>query len=107
MNAYEMRKLFTLLEYNTAISREDFEANFHRTAERVTFSFNGWDGKSYDGETRTARVYRTTIKGYEDVRFIKVGKHLCYIDENSDILEKATGITHKEAEWLIEVQRRG
>jgi hypothetical protein len=41
-----MRKLFTLLEYNTAISREDFEANFHRTAERVTFSFNGWDGNN-------------------------------------------------------------
>ena len=107
MNPYELRKHFTLLDYNTAISREDFENNFRRTAERVTFSFNGWDGKSYDGETRTARVYRTTIKGYEDVRFIKVGKHLCYIDENSDILEKATGITHKEAEWLIEVQRKG
>ncbi|MBR2087582.1 MAG: hypothetical protein IJ906_10670, partial [Oscillospiraceae bacterium] len=83
------------------------EQSFYRTAEHVTFSFNGWDGASYQGQTRTARVYRTTIKGYEEVRFIKVGKHLCYIDENSDILEKATGITHKEAEWLIEVQRKG
>ena len=62
---------------------------------------------SYSGENRTARIYRTTVKGYEDVRFIKVGKHLCYIDEDSDIIEQATGIAHKEAEWLVEVQRRG
>ena len=107
MNPYTLRKHFTLLDYNTAISREDFENNFRRTAERVTFTFNGWDGASYSGETRTARVYRTTVKGYEDVRFIKVGKHLCYIDEDSNIIEQATGIAHKEAEWLVEVQRRG
>ena len=105
MNAYEMRKLFTLLEYNTAISREDFENNFRRTAERVTFTFNGWDGASYSGETRTARVYRTTIKGYEDVRFIKVGKGLHYIDEDSAVVEKATGESHPEAEWLVDVKK--
>ena len=107
MNPYTLRKHFTLLDYNTAISREDFENNFRRTAERVTFTFNGWDGASYSGETRTARVYRTTVKGYEDMRFVKVGKHLCYIDEDSNIIEQATGIAHKEAEWLVEVQRRG
>ena len=105
MNPYELRKHFTLLDYNTAISREDFEQSFYRTAEHVTFSFNGWDGASYQGQTRTARVYRTTIKGYENVRFIKVGKGLHYIDENSDIIEQATGIAHKEAEWLIDVKR--
>ena len=107
MNPYTLRSHFTLLDYNTAISREDFENNFCKTAERITFTFNGWDGKSYNGESRTARVYRTTVEGYEDVRFIKVGKHLCYIDEDSEIIEKATGIVHKEAEWLVEVQRRG
>ena len=107
MNPYTLRNHFTLLDYNTAISREDFENNFCKTAERITFTFNGWDGKSYNGESRTARVYRTTVKGYEDVRFIKVGKHLCYIDEDSEIIEKATGVAHKEAEWLVEVQRRG
>ena len=61
--------------------------------------------KSYNGESRTARVYRTTVEGYEDVRFIKVGKGLHYIDEDSDITEKATGIAHKEAEWLVDVKR--
>ena len=56
-----------------------------------------------NGESRKARVYRTSIKGYENVRFIKVGKALCYIDEESLILEKATGESHPEAEWLVDV----
>ena len=107
MNAYALRENFELKDYNTAISREAFEANFKATKEKVTFTFNGWDGKSYDGESRRATVYRTDIAGYEEVRFIKVGKHLCYIDEESLVTEKATGEKHPEAEWLVEVQRRG
>ena len=94
-----------LEDYNTAITREDFEAHFTKTKEKVTFTFNGWDGKSYDGESRMATVYRTNIEGFDHVRFIKVGKGLHYIDEDSDIIEKATGITHKEAEWLVDVKR--
>ncbi len=104
-NLYQMRNAFDLKEYNTAITRADFEAHFTKTAESIRFTFNGWDGKSYDGESRNARVYRTDIKGYEDSRFIKVGKHLCYIDEERSILEKATGEYHPEAEWLVEVLR--
>lgn len=100
---YQMRETFELKEYNTAITRADFEAHFTKTAESVQFTFNGWDGKSYDGESRKARVYRTSIKGYENVRFIKVGMALCYIDEDSLILEKATGESHPEAEWLVDV----
>lgn len=107
MNAYTLRNHFELKEYNTAITREDFEENFKATKEKVTFTFNGWDGKSYDGESRRATVYKTEIAGYEDVRFIKVGKHLCYIAEDSLIEEKATREKHPEAEWLVEVQRRG
>ncbi len=105
MNPYTLRKSLNLIDANTAITREDFESLFCKTAERITFTFNGWDGKSYNGESRTARVYRTTVEGYEDVRFIKVGKGLHYIDEDSDIIEKATGIAHKEAEWLVDVKR--
>ena len=107
MNPWTLRGHLELIEAHTAITREDFESLFCRTAERITFTFNGWDGASYNGESRSGYVYRTTIEGYEDVRFIKVGKHLCYIDEDSDIIEKTTGIAHKEAKWLVEVQRRG
>lgn len=105
MNAYTLRNHFFLKDYNTAITREDFEAHFTKTKEKVTFTFNGWDGKSYDGESRTASVYRTDIKGYESVRLIKVGKGLHYIEEDRDVLEKVTVLTHKSASWLVDVRR--
>ena len=102
MNPYKLRESLNLIEAHTAITREDFESLFCKTAERITFTFNGWDGKSYDGESRSARVYRTTIEGYEDVRFIKVGKGLHYIDEDSDIIEKATASpTRKPSGWSM------
>ena len=104
-NAYELRNHFFLEDYNTAITREDFDTFFTRTKERVTFTFNGWDGKSYDGESRRATVYRTTIKGFESLRLVKVGKGLHYIDEGSLVLEKATGKSHPEAEWLVDVKK--
>ena len=104
-NAYELRKHFFLEDYNTAILREDFEAFFTKTKEKVTFTFGGWDGKSYDGESRTASVYRTSIPGFEDVRLIKVGKGLHYIDEDHEVLEKATGEYHKRASGLVDVKK--
>ena len=51
-NAYTLRKHFTLGNYNTTITRSEFEARFTKTRETVTFTFGGWDGKSYDGESR-------------------------------------------------------
>lgn len=104
-NIYALRNHFELHNYNTAITRADFEDHFKITKEKVTFTFGGWDGKSYDGESRTARVYRTDIEGYEDARFIKVGKGLHYINEGRQILEKATGKTNPSAEWLVDVLR--
>ena len=104
-NAYELRTHFFLEDYNTAILREDFERFFTKTKEKVTFTFNGWDGKSYDGESRTASVYRTSIPGFESVRLIKVGKGLHYREEDHEVLEKATGEYHKEASWLVDVKR--
>ena len=64
-----------------------------------------WDGKSYDGESRNARVYRTNLPGFEAVRLIKVGKGLHYIDEERQITEKATGEKHPEASWLVDIER--
>lgn len=97
-NIYVLRNHFELREYQTAITRADFETHFKATKEKVTFTFGGWDGKS-----RTARVYRTDIKGYEDARFIKVGKGLHYIEEDRQVLEKATGETHPSTGWLVDV----
>ena len=105
MNAYELRTHFILEDYNTAILREDFERFFTKTKEKVTFIFNGWDGKSYDGESRTASVYRTSIPGFESVRLIKAGRGLHYIDEDRMVVEKATGENHPEASWLVDVKK--
>ena len=104
-NAYTLRNHFTLGNYNTTITRSAFEESFTKTKETVTFTFGGWDGKSYDGESRRARVLRTSIPGYEGIRFIKVGKSLHYIMEDELRVEKATGESHPEASWLVDVER--
>lgn len=77
--AFDLRKHFELGHYATTISRKTFEANFTKTKEKVVFTFNGWDGKSYNGESRRASVYRTNIEGFENIRFVKVGKGLHYM----------------------------
>jgi len=102
-NAYALRKNFILHNYDTAITKEDFEKHFTKTDEKVCYTFNGWDGKSYNGETRTNKVYRVDVAGYEDVRFVKVGKGLHYIDEDEMVTEEATGIAHPQAEWIVDI----
>lgn len=103
-----MKRVWTIREQlqmidRIAITRQDFEMHFHKTKERIEFTFNGWDGKSYEGETRRASVYRTDIPGYEDARFVKVGKGLHYIEEDNEVVEKVTGLPHKCAAWLTDV----
>jgi len=102
---YELRNSFILGDYNTSISREDFERAFTRTKESITFTFNGWDGKSYHGESRKARVIRCSLPGYEDGIFVKVGKALHWIDTDSMVTEEATGEEHPEADWVIDIRR--
>ena len=111
-------RVINTLTKNTATTKEEpherirnekqpaeFEAHFTKTRESIRFTFNGWDGKSYDGESRNAKVYRTNLPGFEEVKLIKVGKGLHYIDEERQITEKATGEKHPEAGWLVDVER--
>ena len=105
MKIKDLLDRFKLLHYRTAITREDFETYFRRTNEKITFSFNGWDGKSYNGESRTAYVYRSTINGFEEIRFIKVGKSLHSVEDKT-VLEKATGEYHNGVSWFIDVLRK-
>ena len=99
------RTKFSLYEHDTAITRADFEANFTRTAERVRFTFNGWDGKSYNGESRMANVYRTSVEGYKDVRFVKVGKSVHCVDEDSSVIEQSSGMANPDVRWVVNVLR--
>ena len=87
------------------ISKATFEKHFFKTSEKVTFTFNGWDGKSYNGETRTAYVYKTDLFGYDTAKFIKVGKSVHYIDEHYMVTEKATGESHPATMWAVDVAR--
>jgi hypothetical protein len=93
------------IKYGTEINKSDFEMLFTRTKESVKFSFNGWDGKSYNGECRTAKILRVNFKGYENCRFIKVGNGIHMINENDMVLEKATGEYHNSCNWAINVAR--
>lgn len=109
MYAGEIRKqltetLFTF-KFGTEISREDFERLFTKTRERLEFTFNGWDGKSYNGETRTALIFRTNLPGCENNRFVKVGRSVHMVLEDSAVIEKSTRIAHKGVMWMIDVVR--
>lgn len=106
MNTYSIAENFsTIGDFGTSISREEFEKHFRKTAERVTFTFNGWDGKSYDGESRTARVYRTDFPGFEACRYIKVGKGVHLIWEDKKVLDRASGKENPSALWQIDVRK--
>ena len=102
MKAWQIRENFELID-RIAISRRTFEELFTHTKERIEFTFNGWDGKSYNGESRVARVYRSNLPGYEDCIFVKVGKALHYIDTEYQVVNKLTGEAHPTAGWLVDV----
>ena len=102
---YDLRDHFKKYDNLTSITREDFETHFFKTKERIEFTFQGWDGRSYNGETRTAHIYRTDIEGFEEARFIKVGKSIHYIVEDSSVLEVTTGKHHKTVSWLVDVRK--
>lgn len=105
MDTTAFRNNFELQRAKTSITREDFEKHFIKTKDKIRFTFAGWDGKSYNGESRTATIYRTDIEGYEDIRFVKVGKSIHYIIEDSAVLERATGESHPKTNWVVDVLR--
>ncbi len=105
MTTYALRQNLNLTKHGTAITRKDYERTFVRTPESITFTLGGWDGKSYDGETRTARILKALIPGCEDEVFVKVGKAVHMIDFENTKIEKATGLPHPTAAWMVDVER--
>jgi len=99
---YDYRNNLNLIN-GCEISKQDFEKLFNKTNEKIRFTFNGWDGKSYDGESRTARVLKANIKDLEDTKFVKVGKSIHYVGE-SMILDKTTGNINPDANWFVDVK---
>ena len=77
-----------------------------------TFKKNGkaYSAKAnnrFEAQEQIELAFGISLKGatFEEVRLIKVGKGLHYIDEERQITEKATGVKHPEAGWLVDVER--
>ena len=81
-----------------------------KTSEKIEITFNGWDGKSYDGETRKMNVWVSSMcpgkkfvykrqGGFEgwDGKKYKVD---CMFEVSDEmVVEKATGISHPEVNY--------
>lgn len=89
---------------------------FVKTNEKVEVTFNGWDGKSYDGEARKMNVWvckEHPTKKFVYKRqggFVSIQNGTYKIDAifeitGNMIVEKATGIAHPVVElfWSEEV----
>jgi hypothetical protein len=78
---------------------------FTKTNEKIEVTFNGWDGKSYDGEARKMNVWASDK--YPDEKFVYIRKSFdgtkadCFhIVTDNMIIEKATGIAHPEVDYF-------
>lgn len=83
---------------------------FIKTNEKAVVTFNGWDGKSYDGESRRMSVW--THPAHPDKKFVNKrqggferidGTHYSidafFVITDHMVIEKATGIEHPEVDY--------
>ena len=88
---------------------------FIKTNEKIEITFNGWDGKSYDGESRKMAVWTCpTIPGKKFVNKRQGGferwdgKHYSidafFLVTDNMVTEKATGIAHPEVEYYCDFE---
>ena len=90
--------------------KEEMKYGFVKTSEKIEITFNGWDGKSYDGETRKMNVWVHPL--HQGKKFVNKkqggfqridGSHyridaFFEVTDNM-VVEKATGIAHPEVEY--------
>ena len=89
---------------------------FVKTNEKIEVTFNGWDGRSYDGEARKMNVWvsknhpgkKFVYKrkgGFESIQNGKYKIDAIFEVTDNMVIEKATGIAHPEVEyyWSTEV----
>ena len=68
--ATEQQEFTTIKIYDIMATKQNklealAQANgFIKTSENVTFTFSGWDGKSYNGEGQTKPVYTKNSKRF-------------------------------------------
>ena len=99
-----MRKIYT--KENQA---EKF--GFVKTSEKAEVTFNGWDGRSYNGETRKMNVWTCQTHpgkkfvymrkgGFESIQNGKYKVDAVFEITENMVVEKATGIAHPEVEYF-------
>lgn len=82
---------------------------FTKTNEKVEITFNGWDGKSYNGETRKMNIWVCDV--HPGKKFVHIRKSFTGCDGNykadcfmlvtdNMVVEKTTGIAHPEADYF-------
>lgn len=89
---------------------------FVKTSEKVEVTFNGWDGKSYNGESRKMNVWVSETHpgmkfvymrkgGFENIRIGKYKIDAVFEITDKMVLNKLTGESHPEASyyWSVEV----
>lgn len=67
----------------------------------------------YDLYLKYSRIVRRIYQRYSEIiepfgmdeNWIQLGKGLHYIDEDRMVVEKATGESHPEASWLVDVKK--
>ena len=62
---------------------------FTQTNEKIMVTFNGWDGKSYDGEGANLKIW--TSKYHPDKKFVKTGHYGVVFHEVLDDTHEKTG----------------
>ena len=90
---------------------------FIKTNEKVDVTFNGWDGKSYDGETRKLNVWLcdkipskkfvnlARVGGFERIDGSHYSIDAFFEITDNLVVEKATGIAHPEVEYYCSYDR--
>ena len=104
-----MRKIYTK-------ENQIEKCGFVKTNEKIEVTFNGWDGKSYDGESRKMNVWICDKHpekkfvylrkgGFENIQIGKYKIDAVFEITNKMIMNKLTGEEHPEVEyfWSVDV----
>lgn len=86
-----------------------------KTSEKIEVTFNGWDGKSYDGETRKMNVWTSPTHpgkkfvykrqgGFESWDGKKYKVDCMFEVTDKMVVEKATGIAHPEVDFYCDYE---
>ena len=88
------------------MSKDDFLKHFIKTNKKVRYTFGGWDGHSYNGESRNGTIYKTDIKGFENEDFIVFRNSVHYVMYNDMIEDKVNGGEHPTVSWFVDVSNK-